>query len=383
MAALSLALLILAAGPATAAKEITVGKGDSLWQIAKQHGVTVDALRTVNGLAKGEAIKPGQKLRIPFKGRVTAPPKGQQGKLPWWRTQPPIWTQTQKSIRERGGINPCDTKNPGNGIYTPWDRSPTIGQLVMPQRGGITKDGAFDVMFHFHGHEAIRKEWVQVVDGAVLVGIDLGIGSLPYLAEFHSPIAFPQLVKSVEQAMARHTGTQPAHARHVGLSSWSAGYGAIQAILKRPYGRKLVDTLIILDGMHTGYTAGKVRHLGLKPFIDFARRAQQRQKLMFLSHSSIIPPGYASSTETANYLIHELGGKPSRTRPRGTDPMGLDLIARYSSGNLHVRGYSGNDKMDHCAHIGLLRDILAVHVKPRWRSPKGSKAPEAKRLAKR
>ena len=94
---------------------------------------------------------------------------------------------------------------------------------------------------------------------------------------------------------------------------------------------------------------------------------------MFMSHSSIIPPGYASTTETANFVIQKLRGRARKTRPRSSDPMGLELISRYDRGNFHVRGYKGNDKMDHCAHIGLLRDILKVHVRRRWRSPRGRK----------
>jgi hypothetical protein len=73
-------------------------------------------------------------------------------------------------------------------------------------------------------------------------------------------------------------------------------------------------------------------------------------------------------------LIEKVGGKPQKSRPRGTDPMGLDLNTRFSKGNFHVRGFDGNDKMDHCAHIGLLRDVLKVHVRPRWHSPKGRAA---------
>src|SRR5262249_41683690 len=68
--------------------------------------------------------------------------------------------------------------------------------------------------------------------------------------------------------------------------------------------------------------------------------------------------------------------KPTRTKPRGHDPMGLDLISRFSKGKFHVRGYAGNDKMDHCAHIGLYRDVLKVHVIPRWKSPRGYGSPE-------
>ena len=31
---------------------------------------------------------------------------------------------------------------------------------------------------------------------------------------------------------------------------------------------------------------------------------------MFMSHSSIIPPGYASTTEVAHYVVSKLRGKP-------------------------------------------------------------------------
>jgi hypothetical protein len=36
-----------------------------------------------------------------------------------------------------------------------------------------------------------------------------------------------------------------------------------------------------------------------------------------------------------------------------------------------VRGYAGNDKPDHCAQIGLIADVLKVHVFPRWHTPAG------------
>ncbi len=45
-----------------------------------------------------------------------------------------------------------------------------MGQFIMPVHGGLTPRGDFDLMVHFHGHEPVRKEWVQVMDGAVLVG---------------------------------------------------------------------------------------------------------------------------------------------------------------------------------------------------------------------
>jgi hypothetical protein len=288
----------------------------------------------------------------------------------WVVNKPAAATQTQKTAAERG-VNPCNTPDKGWGVYDKWSRAPSMGQMISPGKGGVASNGAFDVMFHFHGHEPVRKEWVEVMDGAVLVGIDLGIGSGPYASAFASPEAFKRLVQSVEKAMADKTGKKNAHVRHVGVSAWSAGYGAVGEIIRQDYGKKLVDTVILLDGLHSGYSGDSLNEAQLAPFVAFAKDATAKRRFMFVSHSSIIPPGYASTTETAKFLIDKVGGRPRKTKPRGADPMGLDLNARYSRGSFHVRGYDGNDKMDHCAHIGLLRDVLKVHVKPRWRSPTG------------
>lgn len=286
-------------------------------------------------------------------------------------------TQTQKSAAERG-INPCNTPDPGFGTFAPWDRSPVMGQMIVPRAGGLTKSGQFDVLFHFHGHEAARKEWVQAINGIVLVGIDLGNGSGAYSSAFNSPAVFERLVASVEQGVAKHFKRNKATARHIGLSAWSAGYGAVQEILNTSYGKRRVDTVILLDGLHTGYLPSNpgvkiLNHQQIQPFIDFAKLAVRKERFMFVSHSSIIPPGYASTTETANLLVRAVGGRPTRSKPRRGDPMGLELVQRFSHGDFHVRGFSGNDKMDHCAHFGLLQDVARVHLAPRWNSPRGYK----------
>jgi hypothetical protein len=278
-------------------------------------------------------------------------------------------TQVQKTPEERGGVNPCDTPDPGFGIYGHWEGGIGMGQFIMPLHGGVTPKGDFDLMVHFHGHEAVRKEWVQVMDGAVLVGIDLGIGSGAYETAFQAPDVFPRLIESVERAVAKKTGKKSAHVRHLGLSAWSAGYGAVQWILGQSYAKEHVDTVILLDGLHCGYTGQAINGAPIAMFTEFAKRAAKGDTLMFVSHSSIIPPGYASTTETADYLVHEVGGKTHTVH--GNGPLGMDLISRYSQGNFHVRGFAGNDKMDHCAQIGEYRDVLKIHVRPRWNSPRG------------
>ncbi len=281
-------------------------------------------------------------------------------------------TQTQKTVEERGGVNPCNTKEPSPGIYQGWNRGPSIGQMVMPGRGGVTKDGKFDVVFHFHGHDPMRREWVQVADGAVLVGITLGIGSGVYEQTFADPKVFKELVASVEAEVAKVRGIKSAKVRKVGLSAWSAGYGAVKSILRSDYGKDLADSVILLDGLHASYNPdGTLDELSLGPFMAYAKRAKAGKRFMYVSHSSIIPPDYASTTETVNFLIHELGGRPKAQKPRKGDPMGLELNSKFDVGNFHARGFDGNDKMDHCAHIGLMRDVVKSFLKKRWNGPKG------------
>jgi len=280
-------------------------------------------------------------------------------------------TQVQTSSADRG-INPCMTPDPGFGVYGKWEGGIGMGQFIAPVRGGLTPRGDFDLMVHFHGHEPVRKEWVQVMDGAVLVGIDLGIGSGAYEEAFQAPDVFPRLITAVERAVAKRSGRKAARVRRLGLSSWSAGYGAVQHILMQKYAKERVDTVVLLDGLHCGYSGAAINGQPIFMFTEFAKRAAAGETLMFVSHSSIIPPGYASTTETADYLVHEVGGKLRDVR--GAGPMGMTMITRYSKGNFHVRGFSGNDKMDHCAQIGEFRDVLRVHVKPRWNSPRGQAA---------
>jgi len=272
-------------------------------------------------------------------------------------------TQHELSSEARGG-NPCMSDDPGFGVYDDWDRSPFIGQMLVPKQLKLNEAGEFAVVFHFHGHSAARKQWVQAVDDAVLVGIDLGLNSGPYLNRFANPHVFESLLDDVEAQISRRLGTK-ARIGKLGLSSWSAGYGAVSRILESNMG-EYVDAVMLLDGLHTGPADSKRAQITLRPFVEFARLASTNDRMMFVSHSSILPPGYASTTETANYLVWQLGGTPKSASATGDDPMGLELIRSFTHGDFHVRGFSGNGKMDHCAHIGLYRKVLREYLAPRW-----------------
>lgn len=59
--------------PATeSAGTYTVKRGDSLWQIAERHGVSMQSLLSINGLSENSIIQPGQKLKLPAGSAVQA-----------------------------------------------------------------------------------------------------------------------------------------------------------------------------------------------------------------------------------------------------------------------------------------------------------------------
>lgn len=286
------------------------------------------------------------------------------GQTPQWvLSLPPDFTQTERSAEARG-VNPCMSPDPGFGTYGAWDYSPSLGQMLVPKKLQKDADGTVRVMFHFHGHDPIRKEWVKGLESGILVGLDLGINSGPYLKKFESPATFKYMVSNVESALERRFGEKVTIGK-IGLSSWSAGYGAVQRVLEGPLASR-VDTVILLDGLHTGYTHTDGAKATLAPFVRFAERAANGDAFMHVSHSSILPPGYASTTETASYLIWQMGGVPEERSARSNDPMGLRLMRAYDKGSFHVEGYTGNGKLDHCAQLGVYREVLKNHLSKRW-----------------
>ncbi len=275
------------------------------------------------------------------------------------------------SVDVMAAVDPCNTPDEGFGVYDGWDTSISMGQMLAPQAGGLTKDGGFDLIVHFHGHEPIRKEFAPVGGGIVLVGIDLGVRSLPYVNGFASPKVFPRLLASVQTALAKKYRRKRTFVRRIGLSSWSAGYGAIDQVLRQPIGKR-VDTVILLDSLYGAYTDPsnkQIKEKPLSPFIAFAKDAIKGRTFLYQTHSEVKTYGYASTREVSHFLVGKLGGKLQPASRK--DRLGLEMFERYDRRGYRVRGYRGNDKPDHCAHIGVMRDVVQTHTRRRWKTPRG------------
>jgi hypothetical protein len=278
-----------------------------------------------------------------------------------WVTARPGF-QYSRSAAERGGAEPCATRAPDQSAFQAW--TPIAqGHFTAPRSGALDASGRFDLIIHLNGDAPVLRELQDSQQLFVLYTLTLDVGK-SYAPSFTAQ-GYESLVSAIEQALSKQEG-RPAHAGHVALSAWSAGFSGVEQALSQPSASE-VDAVILVDALHAPRNNDAAFKAQLKPFVDYAARAASGERFMFVSHSSIDPPDFASTTECAHYLIESLGGKPQAVRR--SDALGLELVELFDRGEVHVRGYAGNDKADHCAQLALLKDAYSA-VGRRWTAPR-------------
>jgi hypothetical protein len=260
---------------------------------------------------------------------------------------------------QRGGVNPCAPQEVDTGAFYDWTPL-TKGKFIAPREGALDASGHFNLVLHFHGDDPVRRELVNSGQKLVLHTITLNPNQ-NYATLFTGTGLFESIVQQVEQSLAKKYG-RDTHVGHIALSAWSAGFTGISAILAQS-GASGVDAVVLIDGLNAPRQADILARQ-LQPFVEFAGRAAMNERFMLVTHSSIDPPDFASTTETAHFLISALGGHPQAVRRN--DSLGLELVEFFTRGSFHVRGYAGNGKADHCAQLALLRDAFEA-LGNRWR----------------
>jgi hypothetical protein len=209
----------------------------------------------------------------------------------------------------------------------------------------------------FHG-----GSWLPEVAGheasTVVIGVQLGAGSAGYGAAVAEARLFPALIEEAE----RRTGLR---FHPITLAGWSAGCGALRELLRQPASLSRVDRVVAIDGIHTDYVDGKPGPLesrlgttNLAPWLAFAREAMAGRKALLVLHTEIFPGTFASTTETADWLIRELGLRHRAVARWG--PMGTVLLSDTRAGRLRIQGYAGNSAPDHVDLLHALPDWLRL-----------------------
>jgi hypothetical protein len=223
----------------------------------------------------------------------------------------------------------------------------------------VTPNKPVPLLIHFHGAPwLIETHIARYLPKVALITVQLGAGSSAYRRPFEQSELFRKLLDEAGQALGIKRGWSS-----ITLTGFSAGYGGIRQILRRPEYFALVNNVLLLDGMHTSYSpegklladGGVILASDIDIFVSFAREAVAGKKSFAITHSEIFPGSYASNTETADYLLAQLGLK-RRLKPL-PGPMGMQQLSSLDKRGLHLRGYAGNTARDH---------VDFLHAMPAW-----------------
>ncbi len=217
----------------------------------------------------------------------------------------------------------------------------------------------FDLVVHFHGApDVVQREFAAAGLRAVLVTVNYGGLSGSYERPFNDPQRFRTLLDdTLAELKSRQRVAETAQRRRLCVSSFSAGFGAVRALLKVPDYFALIDGLYLADTVYAGYVEEDGQHRvnpeDMTDFRRFAAEAVAGRKTMIITHSYLEPGTYAGTHETADDLIAFVQAKRQPVDEPG--PAAMHIISRVDQGNFFVRGCDGKTGEDHLAHLRNMR----------------------------
>jgi hypothetical protein len=240
-----------------------------------------------------------------------------------------------------------------------------IGKAVvsLPSNSATAKS-EIPVWLHLHGAPGVMEtNFASIGAPGILVNVTLPGLSKVYADHFADPQVFPQLLREAEAILRSRDPARPRRLGRLTISSFSAGFGGVRQLLRQPDAFERIDALVMADSIYCGYAGDPAQKIVdeelMAGFLRFARLAAEGKKRFVLSHSRQVPAGYASTTETADYLIRQLGGK-RRATDAGSWPAGLKLSSEYSVSGFRVLGFDGELPEDHMRHLRGIGALLEL-----------------------
>ncbi len=212
-------------------------------------------------------------------------------------------------------------------------------------------DVADTVLIHFHGATStVQKAFARSDRNDVLVVINFPGLSSAYSKPFAEDSELFEYI--LKEAHSAATGKESGQWNRVYVSSFSAGYGAVREILKTPSYFKQIDGIVMADSIYAGLNTKEPKRVvnddNMRDFVRFASLAATNKKEFILSHSAQ-STSYASTTETADYLLNSLDLRRMAHSSRWSDT--LRQTSRAGHGQFWVFGFEGESGQEHMQHL--------------------------------
>lgn len=232
----------------------------------------------------------------------------------------------------------------------------SMGTLFVParRRGGRPPK----LLVFFHGGPWLPEAAAAQRGDMAVLSIHIPGSSDGYVEAFSDVARFPKLLAEAEQKSGSKFPS-------IALGGWSAGCGAPRAILRDPGSYERVQAVMAIDGIHAGYVGGKPGPLesqleaeNLAIWVKLARDAAASRKQFLVTHSEVFPGTFASTTETADWIVKEIGLKRKPVLKWG--PRGSQQLSEVRAGKFLLMGFAGNSAPDHVDQLHSLPEFLKL-----------------------
>ena len=209
-----------------------------------------------------------------------------------------------------------------------------------------------DLLVHFHGDKQVvwnNARYARL--NSIIVTVNYSGLSSAYSTPFSNASLFQTLLdEALTKVRAQTDFAGTLTWDQLGVSSFSAGYGAVREILKSASYRSAIDALLAADSLYAT-TAGDGTPLDsqMVDYKTFAAQAKNGQKTFLFSHSQVPTYTYESTAECGDELLQSLGISPQSVNYNGLGT--LNFYRQAVSGNFRLWGATGADGDSHLEHL--------------------------------
>lgn len=221
------------------------------------------------------------------------------------------------------------------------------GTGIAMSDNAIKPDGTVDIIINFRGVSATDTKSLAMNfsnPNAVIVTAEAtGAGAAPgpnsknkgsamLVQQFAGASKINEIVaKVLSQLQAKYPDKKIKRGKLI-ISGFSGGGSVVaRAVAERNKITGGIDGVVINDGLHTDVNSDI-----MKEVVGFANEAKKDSNKKFKIIHTAIEPGYTSTTQTANFIIDNLGLKRNAVNPDEFLPYGFVPKSKASEGGVEI-----------------------------------------------
>lgn len=225
-------------------------------------------------------------------------------------------------------------------------------KLFIPSTYQHRSGDVADLLVHFHGDpQTVWNNALYANLNSIVLTVNYSGLSSAYSGPFSNGALFGSILsEALTVVRSQQDFSNTLAWDQLGVSSFSAGYGAVREILKSATYRNAIDALLAADSLYAT-TAGDGTPLDsqMVNYKNFASLAQAGSKTFLFSHSQVPTYTYESTRETGDELLQHLGLAASAFNESGLGT--LDFYRSAQQGNFRLWGALGADGDAHLEHL--------------------------------